>query len=46
VGEALLSGLRALAARHPDTMGDVRGQGLFLGIEVSWSNQGAIKEQS
>ena len=34
VSEALLAGLRRLAARHPDTVGDARGLGLCLGIEV------------
>ncbi|MCU0635420.1 MAG: aminotransferase class III-fold pyridoxal phosphate-dependent enzyme [Gemmatimonadaceae bacterium] len=33
VGDALLDALRALGARH-DAVGDVRGYGLFIGVEL------------
>src|SRR5690606_4330723 len=33
-GEALLERLRALQAQHPERIGDVRGRGLMLGIDL------------
>ena len=38
VGNGLLRELRALAERHP-VVGDVRGRGLFLGIELVWDRE-------
>ena len=32
--------LRALQAAHPDTIGDIRGRGLFIGIDVVQSAAG------
>jgi 4-aminobutyrate aminotransferase-like enzyme len=34
VGAALRSGLRELQARHPEVIGDVRGSGLYVGVEI------------
>ena len=33
VGRYLMDGLKALAARHP-ALGDIRGSGLFIGVEI------------
>ncbi|MCB6177415.1 aminotransferase class III-fold pyridoxal phosphate-dependent enzyme [Rhodobacter sp. Har01] len=33
-GAAFAEGLRKLAARHPETLGEVRGAGLFLAVEI------------
>jgi 4-aminobutyrate aminotransferase len=32
-GEQALSGLRVIAARHPDVVVDIRGRGLMIGVE-------------
>jgi len=33
-GQAFATGLRSLAARHPETLGEIRGAGLFLAAEI------------
>ncbi|MGN1024163.1 MAG: aspartate aminotransferase family protein [Lachnospiraceae bacterium] len=35
VGAELLSALKDVAARHPESVGDVRGAGLFIGFEIT-----------
>ncbi|KAG2486694.1 hypothetical protein HYH03_014623 [Edaphochlamys debaryana] len=39
-GAYLLAGLRSLQAAHPSLLGDVRGMGLFLGVEVVRPGEG------
>jgi acetylornithine/N-succinyldiaminopimelate aminotransferase len=34
-GDALAEGARAVASKHPDVLGDVRGKGLMLGMVVA-----------
>lgn len=43
VGEQLLNGLRELQ-RHYEIIGDVRGSGLFLGVELTIDGQPATQE--
>ena len=35
VGAYLRSGLEALQARHPDVIAEVRGSGLYAGVEIA-----------
>lgn len=39
VGARLIAGLAHLRSEFPDTVGDVRGQGLFIGMEIVQSQQ-------
>ena len=34
VGDVLMRGLRQLQLQHADVIGDVRGMGLFVGVDV------------
>ena len=34
MGEHLMASLRAMQARHPEVIGDVRGKGLMIGVEL------------
>ncbi|HET9525083.1 MAG TPA: aminotransferase class III-fold pyridoxal phosphate-dependent enzyme, partial [Pyrinomonadaceae bacterium] len=43
VGEQLLNGIRELQ-RHYEIIGDVRGSGLFLGVELTIDGQPATQE--
>ncbi len=43
IGEQLLHGLKELQKQH-DIMGDVRGSGLFLGVELIKNDEPATKE--
>jgi len=41
-GERLMQGLRALAARFPELIAEVRGKGLLVGVEFTDADIGAI----
>ena len=46
VGNYLISKLRQLQIKWPNIIGDIRGSGLFIGIELTSNHQPATKETS
>ena len=46
VGAKLLSSLREVMARHPESVGDVRGAGLFIGFELTKNDGKKTPDQS